>query len=327
MDRQAVLNQARDTLRIEAEAVAALAERLGDDFVRAVGMLLETKGRAVLTGVGKSGAVARKLAATLASTGTPSAFMHPTEAAHGDLGMVTGEDVVIALSQSGESDELSTILPAIKRRGARLIVICGNAESTLARYADAYLDAAVEQEACPLGLAPTASAVAALAMGDALAMATMAARGVTVEEFAACHPAGTLGRKVLLRVQDIMHGGPDSPTVALGATVLEALIAMSKASVRGAVMVVDDEQRLCGFFTDGDLRVLMQKVPDRQRVMSEPIERVMTRQPTTCSPEMLAAEAARIMQEREFDNLPVVDAEGRAVGVLDIQDLIKVGLA
>ena len=326
MNEDAILNQARETLRIEAEAVAALIPRLGEDFIRAVRMLLETPGRAILTGVGKSGAVGRKLAATLASTGTPSAFMHPTDAAHGDLGMVAPEDVVIALSQSGESDELSAILPAIKRRGAQLICICGNPDSTLAGYAEAYLDAAVAQEACPLGLAPTASAVAALALGDALAMATMVARGVTVEQFASCHPAGTLGRRMLLRVSDLMHSGEGNPAVAPSATVLEALMVMSSAAVRGAVNVVDEQGRLRGFFTDGDLRVLLQKTADTQQVMSQPISQVMTTNPDTCSPEMLAAEAARIMQARERDNLPVVDAAGRSVGVLDIQDLVKAGL-
>jgi arabinose-5-phosphate isomerase len=326
MNQDAILNQARETLRIEADAVAALIPRLGGDFIRAVRMLLETPGRAILTGVGKSGAVGRKLAATLASTGTPAAFMHPTDAAHGDLGMVAAEDVVIALSQSGESDELSAILPAIKRRGAQLIVICGNPDSTLAGYAEAYLDAAVAQEACPLGLAPTASAVAALALGDALAMATMVARGVTVEQFASCHPAGTLGRRMLLRVGDLMHSGEGNPAVAPQATVLEALMVMSQAAVRGAVNVVDEDGRLRGFFTDGDLRVLVQKAPDLLQVMSQPIAQVMTTSPDTCSPEMLAAEAARIMQARERDNLPVVDAEGRSVGVLDIQDLVKAGL-
>jgi arabinose-5-phosphate isomerase len=321
-----ILNQARETLRIEAEAVAALIPRLGEDFARAVRMLLDTPGRAILTGVGKSGAVGRKLAATLASTGTPAYFMHPTDAAHGDLGMITAEDVVIALSQSGESDELSAILPAIKRRGARLICLCGNPDSTLAGYADAYLDAAVAQEACPLGLAPTASAVAALALGDALAMATMVARGVTVEQFASCHPAGTLGRRMLLRVSDLMHSGDGNPAVAPTATVLEALMVMSQAAVRGAVNVVDEAGRLRGFFTDGDLRVLAQKAGDLQQVMAQPISQVMTTSPDTCSPDTLAAEAARIMQAHERDNLPVVDADGRSVGVLDIQDLVKAGL-
>ena len=326
MDTQEILNQGRQTINIEAQAVADLAGRLGEDFAHAVRLLLETRGRAVLTGVGKSGAIARKLAGTLASTGCPSAFMHPTDAAHGDLGMITGDDVVIALSQSGESSELNAILPAIKRRGARLIVICGNTDSTLASYADVYLDAEVAQEACPLGLAPTASTVAALALGDALAMATMAARGYTVDDFANCHPAGALGRRVLLRVEDIMHGGEQNPLVPVDATVLDALMTMSSAVIRGMVNVADADGKLQGFFTDGDLRVLLQKATDLESLMSRPLAEVMTSHPTTCPPDMLAAEAARIMQDREFDNLPVVDATGRSVGVVDIQDLIRAGV-
>lgn len=326
MNNDEIIEQGRQTILIEAQAVSDLAARLGEDFARAVRMLLETQGHAILTGVGKSGAIARKLAGTLASTGCPSAFMHPTDAAHGDLGMITENDVVIALSQSGESAELNAILPAIKRRGARLIGICGNSDSSLARYADVYLNAEVAQEACPLGLAPTASAVAALALGDALAMATMAARGYTVDDFANCHPAGALGRRVLLRVEDIMHGGPDNPVVAPEATVLDALMAMSQASIRGVVNVVDEQGMLRGFFTDGDVRVLLQKTPDLGGLMSRPVEEVMTRNPTTCPPDMLAAEAARLMQERQFDNLPVVDAQGHSVGVVDIQDLIRAGV-
>lgn len=326
MNHEDIINQGRQTLAIEAQAVADLSTRLGESFVQAVEMLLAMKGRVILTGIGKSGAIARKLAGTLSSTGSPSTFLHPTEAAHGDLGLITGDDVVIALSQSGENDELNVILPAFKRRGAKLIVICGQSDSTLSKYADIYLDAAVAREACPLGLAPTASTAAALALGDALAMATMAARGITVDDFAACHPAGTLGRRVLLHVQDLMHGGEDHPAVRQEATVLEALITMSNASVRGVVNVVDEEGKLCGLFTDGDLRVLMQKAADREQVMNQCIGEVMTYNPTTCPPDMLAAEAVRIMQEREFDNLPVVDEAGRAVGILDIQDLIKAGL-
>ena len=326
MNDEQILTQGRQTLQIEAQAVAALSARLGEPFLAAVRLLLGTPGRVILTGVGKSGAVARKLASTLASTGTPSAFMHPTEGAHGDLGMITEQDVVLALSQSGESEELSAILPAIKRRGAKLIALCGSEDSTLGRYSDVWLDAAVAQEACPLGLAPTASTVAALALGDALAMATMAARGITVDDFASCHPGGALGRRVLLRVQDLMHAGSDNPTVPPEASVLEALLTMTRAGVRGAVSVVDEQGRLLGFFTDGDLRILLQKSPDREGVLDHPLREVMTAHPTTCSPDILAAQAARLMQEREFDNLPVVDAEGRAVGVLDIQDLIKAGV-
>jgi len=326
MNREKIIKQGKQTLAIEAQAVANLGARLGESFVQAVEMLLAMRGRAIVTGIGKSGAIARKLAGTLASTGTPSTFLHPTEAAHGDLGLITGDDVVIALSQSGENDELNALLPAFKRRGAQLLVICGQPDSTLSKHADVYLDAAVAREACPLGLAPTASTAAALALGDALAMATMAARGITVDDFAACHPAGTLGRRVLLHVQDIMHGGEDNPAVSQEAILLEALITMSNASVRGVVNVVDAEGKLCGLFTDGDLRVLMQEATDREQVMRQGISEVMTRNPTTCPPDMLAAEAARIMQEREFDNLPVVDEAGRAVGMLDIQDLIKAGL-
>ena len=326
MDTEEILEQGRNTLNIEAQAVSDLVGRLGEDFARAVRLLLETQGRAVLTGVGKSGAIARKLAGTLASTGCPSAFMHPTDAAHGDLGMITADDVVIALSQSGESSELNAILPAIKRRGAHLIVICGNTDSTLASYADVYLDAEVAREACPLGLAPTASTVAALALGDALAMATMAARGYTVDDFANCHPAGALGRRVLLRVEDIMHGGEQNPLVPVDATVLDALMTMSSAVIRGMVNVADADGKLQGFFTDGDLRVLLQKSTDLESLMSRPLAEVMTRNPTTCPPDMLAAEVARLMQDREFDNLPVVDAEGRSVGVVDIQDLIRAGV-
>ena len=326
MNTDDILEQGRQTLQIEAQAVGDLAGRLGEPFACAVQMLLATRGRTILTGVGKSGAIARKLAGTLASTGSPSAFMHPTDAAHGDLGMITGEDVVIALSHSGESDELNAILPAIKRRGAKLIAICGNPNSTLAQYADAYLDAEVAQEACPLGLAPTASAVAALAMGDALAMAAMVARCFTVDDFAHFHPAGALGRSVLLRVEEVMHSGADNPVVPLNATVLEALMTMSQAAVRGVVTVTDAAGKLRGLFTDGDLRVLMQKTDDPGGLMARPIAEVMTQNPTTCPPDMLAAEALRLMQEREFDNLPVADAEGRAVGVVDIQDLMKAGV-
>ncbi len=326
VDELAVLQQARETLRIESEAVSRLSERLGEEFVRAVKLLLGMRGRAVTSGVGKSGAVARKLAGTLASTGTPAFFMHPTEAQHGDLGMVTGEDVVILFSNSGETEEVVELLPWLKRRGAKIIAICGRPHSTLGREADVVLDASVEREACPLGLAPTASTLAAMAMGDALAMAVMAARGFTAEDFARTHPGGLLGRRVLLRVRDLMHGGEDNPTVPLDATVLDALLAMTHSAIRGAVSVVDEQGRLRGLFTDGDFRVLMQRETDWGSVMRRPISQVMTLRPTTIHPDALAAEAARIMQEKQFDNLPVVDEEGRAVGMLDIQDLIRAGL-
>ncbi|MCD6351971.1 MAG: KpsF/GutQ family sugar-phosphate isomerase [Armatimonadetes bacterium] len=323
---QVAIEQATRTLRIEAEAVTRLTERIGEAFGKAVGMLLGMKGRAVTTGIGKSGCVARKIASTLASTGTPAFFMHPAEAQHGDLGMVTRDDVVLMFSNSGETDELKAILPWLKRIGAGLIAFCGREESTLAREADVVLDVSVEREACPLGLAPTASALAAMAFGDALAMGVMAARGFTTEDYGRTHPAGALGRRILLRVSDIMHAGDENPTVPMTATVLDALLVMTNASVRGAVSVVDDEGRLRGLFTDGDFRVLMQREQDWAAVMRRAITQVMTLRPTVIAPQVLASEALRIMQERQFDNLPVVDEEGRAVGMLDIQDLMKAGV-
>jgi len=321
-----ILEQARQTLLTESTAVACLAERLDDDFLRAVEFLLEMSGRAIVCGIGKSGAVGRKLAGTLASTGTPAYFMHAAEAVHGDLGMVYRDDVVILMTASGETDEVLRLLPILKRRGAKLIAICGNRDSTVGHEADAILDASVEREACPLGLAPTSSTVAELAMGDALAMALMRARGFSVEEFGETHPAGQLGKRALLRVEDLMHGGEDNPTISSEITVTDALLAMTNASVRGAVTVVDERGVLLGLFTDGDFRRLMQKEREPNAVMSLPIAEAMTKSPTTVKVGMLATEALLIMEEREFDNMPVVDEEGRAVGMLDIQDLMKAGI-
>jgi len=323
MDRQDILAQAKKTLGIEHHAIEQAAQRLGDDFLRACQILLDMKGRAVLCGIGKSGAVGRKLSGTFASTGTPAFFMHPAEAIHGDLGMVVDEDVVIMLSNSGEMDELSQILPALKRRGVRIIAICGAEDSTLASEADAIIDSTVEREACPLGLAPTASTTTMMALGDALAMAVMYARGFSAEEFAAAHPGGTLGRRLLDRVSDVMHGGEDNPTVTPDATVLQCLLAMTQAAVRGVVSVVDDDGRLLGIFTDGDLRRLMQTEQKRDEVMDLPVAEVMTEAPITVSPATLATEALRIMEVKEVDNLPVADAAGKSVGVVDIQDLLK----
>lgn len=326
-DISAALKQAKRALEIETQSIAALTHRIGDEFAAAVRTILETRGRVVTSGVGKSGAVARKVAGTLASTGTPAFFMHPTEAQHGDLGMVTGDDVVLMFSNSGETDEVTVLLPWIRRIGAKVIAICGRRESTLGQEADIFLDASVEREACPLGLAPTASALAAMALGDALAVALMAARGFTSEDFAKVHPSGALGRRVLLRVRDLMHSGEDNPVVTLDASVLDALLVMTRTSVRGVVSIVDDQGKLRGLFTDGDFRVLMQRETDWAAVMRRPITQVMTLRPTTTTPDTLAAEAARLMQERQFDNLPVVDEAGRAVGMLDIQDLIRAGIA
>ncbi len=326
IDSQAILDQARETLQIEGRAIECVSERLGEQFVEAVRLLLGMTGRAIVCGIGKSGAVGRKLAATLASTGTAAYFMHAAEAVHGDLGMVNGQDILILLSNSGETEEIVRLLPIIKRRGAGIVAICGNANSTVADAADVLLDASVEREACPLNLAPTSSAIAELALGDALAMSLMQARGFSTEDFGATHPGGQLGKRVLLKVEDLMHGGDENPAIDVGATVEEALLAMTNAAVRGAVSIVDDRGLLRGLFTDGDFRRVMQKQPDRDAVMSGPIAEVMTADPTTVTVGTLAFEALNLMDEREFDNVPVVDEEGRAVGMLDIQDLMKAGL-
>ncbi len=322
----AILEQARDTLNIESRAIECVAERLGDEFVQAVRLLLMMRGRAIVCGIGKSGAVGRKLAATLASTGTPAYFMHAAEAVHGDLGMVNDDDIAILITNSGETEEIVRILPIIKRRGAQSIAICGSRDSTVGRAADVLLDASVEREACPLNLTPTSSAIAELALGDALAMATMRARGFSTEDFGATHPGGQLGKRLLLRVEDVMHGGDANPTIGVDATVEEALLVMTNAVVRGAVAIVDDGGILQGLFTDGDFRRVMQKETDRNAVMSRPIAEVMTTNPTTVRLGTLAITALNIMDDREFDNVPVVNEAGRAVGMLDIQDLMKAGL-
>lgn len=321
-----VIEAARRTFEIESCAVAGLADRASASFVEAVRLLVNLPGHVVVSGVGKSGAIGRKIAGTLSSTGTPAMFMHPVEAVHGDLGIVSGDDVALLLSHSGETEEVMRLMPVLKRRGTRIVALVGRADSALASEADVVLDAAVQQEACPLGLAPTASSAAQLAMGDALAIATMTARGFSPEAYAEHHPAGILGRRVLLRVSDIMHAEADNPVVPLDATVVDAILVMTRAAVRGVVSIVDSAGKLRGLFTDGDFRLLMQKEADRNAVMAMPISRAMTLQPRTIGPDTSAAEAARIMQEKEFDNLPVVDSDGCAVGVVDIQDIIRAGV-
>ncbi|MEN6544551.1 MAG: KpsF/GutQ family sugar-phosphate isomerase [Armatimonadia bacterium] len=318
-----ILQQAVKTLQTEQDAIEAVSSRLGEDFVQAAQLLLDTSGRVIVCGIGKSGAIGRKIASTLASTGTPALFVHPAEAMHGDLGMICDGDVVIMLSNSGETNEILDILPAVKRRQVKLISICGDENSTLGRASDAFLNAHCEREACPLGLAPTASAVVALALGDALAMALMAARGFTAEDYAESHPGGALGRRLLLRVSDVMHSGEDNPTMSPDGTVMEALLNMSVAPVRGVVTIVDEEGKLKGLFTDGDFRQLMRQSGDHDKIMNSAIGDVMTRKPTVVKADLLAVEALRLMEEREFDNVPVVDDEGRAVGMVDIQDLMK----
>ncbi len=317
-----ILELGRRTLTIEADAVRALTDRLDTPFLRAVDACLDCTGRVVVSGMGKSGHIGRKIAATLASTGTPAFFMHPAEASHGDLGMITAQDVVLALSNSGESPELVSIVPLIKRRGARLIAMTGNPQSTLAREADIHLDAGVAQEACPHNLAPTASTTAALALGDALAVATLFARGFTAEDFARTHPGGSLGRRLLVHVRDLMHTGEALPVVTETASLKEALLEMTRKGL-GMTAVVDGEGRLVGIFTDGDLRRLLDRDVD---VRTLTIREVMKREPRTIHQDVLAVEAVRLMQEAKVNGLLAVDDAGRLTGALNMHDLLRAGV-
>jgi arabinose-5-phosphate isomerase len=310
---------ARRVLSIEAEAVNALADRLGAEFRSAVDLILASRGRVIVSGIGKSGHVARKIAATMASTGTPAYFVHAAEAVHGDLGMITHEDVVIALSNSGENDELLTIVPLIKRQGGRLIAITGNASSSLAQEADVHLDARVREEACPLNLAPTASTTAALALGDALAVALLDARGFGTEDFARSHPGGALGRKLLTHVADVMHAGERVPCVDEQMPVVEALLTVSRGSL-GMTAVRNADGVLTGIFTDGDLRRAMEKRGDLRGVA---VGEVMTRGPRTIEPQRLAVEAVEMMERHRITQLLVVDAGGTLVGALNMHDLFR----
>ena len=310
----------RRVVEIEARALDALALRIDGAFSSACRLILTSKGRVVATGMGKSGHIARKIAATLASTGTPSFYVHPGEAGHGDLGMITDADVVLALSYSGESDEVLTLLPVLKRQGNAVIAMTGRPQSTLARESDVHLDVSVPAEACPLDLAPTSSTTATLAMGDALAVALLEARGFTADDFARSHPAGSLGRRLLLHITDVMHSGDEVPRVREDATLSEALMEMSRKRL-GMTAVVDAGDRLIGLFTDGDLRrTLDDAALDVRTAM---IAQVMTRQPRTISADQLAVEAARLMETHKISGLIVVDEAGRAVGALNIHDLLR----
>lgn len=310
----------RRVFEIEAAALAAVAERLDGDFTQACRLMLRARGRVVCTGMGKSGHVARKIAATMASTGTPAFYVHPGEAGHGDLGMITDADVVLALSYSGESDEVLMLLPGLKRQGNRLITMTGRPNSTLAREADVHLDVSVPAEACPIHLAPTSSTTASLAMGDALAVALMEARGFTADDFARSHPAGALGRRLLLHIGDIMHRGDEIPRVHADATLSETLVEMSRKRL-GMTAVVDADNRLLGLYTDGDLR---RSLDDRAiDLRSTRIDEVMTRSPRTIGPEALAVEAAQLMEAHKISGLLVVDDDGRVAGALNIHDLLR----
>ncbi|MBK8322615.1 MAG: KpsF/GutQ family sugar-phosphate isomerase [Betaproteobacteria bacterium] len=318
-----VLARAREVLEIEADAVRRLVGRLDGAFVAAHDIVLAAKGRVVVTGMGKSGHVGGKIASTLASTGTPAFFMHPGEASHGDLGMIVADDVVLAISNSGESDEILRILPLIKRRGAKVISITGRPQSTLARESDVHLDAGVEKEACPLNLAPTASTTAVLALGDALAVALLESRGFGSEDYALAHPGGALGRKLLLHVADVMHTGERLPSVPAGATLKEAILEMSQKGL-GMTAIVDPQGRVAGLFTDGDLRRALEKHDDIRGLM---VAEVMTRSPRTIGPARLAAEAAQVMQAHHVSGrLLVVDESNRLVGALHVDDLLRAGV-
>jgi arabinose-5-phosphate isomerase len=322
-DAEHFLELARGVLDIEADAVRGLKSRLGEAFLEAHRLLLETRGRVVVTGMGKSGHIARKIASTLASTGTPAFFMHPGEASHGDLGMITGHDVVIAISYSGESDEILKVLPLIKRRGAPVIAITGRPRSTLATEADVHLDAAVEKEACPLNLAPTASTTATLALGDALAVALLDARGFKSADFAMHHPGGSLGRRLLVHVGDIMRKGEQLPKNSPDALLPEAIVEMSKKGI-GMTAIVDDDDRLLGIFTDGDLRRTLAK---HDNIKGVRVGDVMTKNPTTIRAEKLAAEAAQVLEQRSLGGrLVVLSDDGRIVGALTFHDLLAAGV-
>jgi len=318
-DPAALVASGQRVFQIEAEALAAVAARLGDAFQRACQYILSSRGRVVCTGMGKSGHVARKIAATLASTGTPAFYVHPGEAGHGDLGMITEADIVLALSYSGESDEILMLLPVLKRQGNLLVAMTGRPQSNLAQAADVHLDVSVPAEACPLALAPTSSTTASLAMGDALAVALLDARGFTADDFARSHPAGSLGRRLLLHITDVMHAGDELPCVGVGASLSEALVEMSRKRL-GMTAVVDDAGTLVGLFTDGDLRRALDSALD---VRSARITDVMTRDPHTIGADQLAAEAARLLEMHQINGLIVVDAAGRAVGALNIHDLLR----
>jgi arabinose-5-phosphate isomerase len=312
----------REVIALEADALAALARRMDARFARACELILAARGRVVVTGMGKSGHVGGKIAATLASTGTPAFFVHPGEASHGDLGMIQPQDVVIAISNSGETEEILTILPIIKRMGAKLIALTGRADSSLVRQADAFLDAGVEREACPHNLAPTASTTAALAVGDALAVALLKRRGFTAEDFARSHPAGALGRRLLLYVTDVMHKDQQIPLVTEAASLREALLEMTGKGL-GMTAITDGDGRLIGILTDGDLRRILNRGVD---VHSARVTDVMTRNPKVVRADVLAAEAVQMMDKMKINGLFVVDDQHRVLGALNMHDLLRAGV-
>lgn len=313
------LQLAQRVLHIEASAITALADRLNEDFARAVKIILDSHGRVIVSGIGKSGHIARKIAATMASTGTPAYFVHAAEAVHGDLGMITRDDVLIALSNSGENDELLTIVPLVKRQGGKLIAITGNPDSSLAREADIHLDAHVDEEACPLNLAPTASTTAALALGDALAVTLLDVRGFGAEDFARSHPGGVLGRKLLTHVADVMKPTDQIALVDTAALVPAVLVAMSQGGL-GMAVVQEFSGRIAGIFTDGDLRRALEKHGDLRQLT---VGRVMTANPRSIAPERLAVEAVEMMERHKINQLLVITTDGKLAGALNMHDLFR----
>ena len=316
-----LLKTAKQVVTIEAQAIKDLAKRLDKNFLKAIDLIVKCKGRVIVTGMGKTGIVGRKIAATFSSTGTPSVWIHSAEAVHGDLGQVTKDDVVIVISNSGETEETKRLLPLAKKIGSRIIAMTGNVKSALAKYSDVVLNVSVKKEGCPLGLAPMASTTTTLVMGDALAACLIVSKGFQKEDFAFYHPGGSLGRRLLLKVEDIMRSGSHYPRVKETTLVKNVLLAITKSRC-GSACVVNSQQKIVGIFTDGDLRRHLETDP---HLLKRAVKEVMTKNPSTVSTQQLAAEALRILQEKKIDELPVVDNNNRLVGLLDVQDLLKAG--
>jgi len=313
---------ARRVLRIERDALSSLINRIDLNFERVVNAIYSIEGRVIVTGMGKPGFIAQKISATLSSTGTPSLYLHPAEALHGDLGRVTKDDLILALSNSGETEEMVKFLPIVRKIGAKLVAMVGNVNSTLAKNSDYVIDTSVKREACSLGLAPTTSTTAMLAMGDALAVALLDKKGFKAKDFALFHPGGILGKRLILRVEDIMRKGRENPIVNENCTVKRVLLAITRARA-GSASVVDAKGKLTGIFTDGDLRRHLESQPD---LINKKVKDFMTKNPTTIKKERLAAEAFDLLRSRKIDEIPVVDENKRPVGLLDVQDLLKAGL-
>jgi arabinose-5-phosphate isomerase len=317
-----LIQSAQRTIRLELDAIEDLLQRINGDFIRACELILASKGRVVVVGMGKSGHIGNKIAATLASTGTTAFFVHPAEASHGDMGMITRDDVVLALSNSGSTAEIVTLLPLIKRLGITLISMTGNPESPLAKAAEVNLDARVAQEACPLNLAPTSSTTVSLVLGDALAIALLEARGFTAEDFAFSHPGGALGRRLLLKVENVMHAGASLPQVKRGTSLRDALLEMTQKGL-GMTVVIEDDGRLAGIFTDGDLRRTLDRNIDVRETV---IDQVMTANGKTARADMLAAEALKIMEDHKISSLVVIDEHQQPIGALNMHDLLRAGV-